>query len=145
MLDIGHLFILSVALFLVLTVLLLVERKLGRRVFLAKLRGFLDKVIVKISGFLGHWLSYLGRHILQLAWHYGVHRFLRFILSFLVVTYDKLETIFLRNRDRAKMIKKEKKKIKKAGHLGKIADHKVTTALTESQKKKLLAKKLEKE
>ncbi|MEZ4104258.1 MAG: hypothetical protein R3B60_03150 [Candidatus Paceibacterota bacterium] len=143
MFGIGHIFFLSVFLFITLSILLTIENNLGKRVLFSKLRGVFDSVVVAVTNFFLHWFNYFSRHIVKLSWYYSVHKFLRVILTTLIKVYDKLERLFLRNRDRAKVIKTEKKKIKKEGHLHMMADHKASVALTEAQKKKLLAKKLE--
>lgn len=112
--------------------------------FLATLRGKIDQIIDSITGYLTSKLTYLGRHIIKLSWYYSIHKVLRFILASLVKTYDLVEGIFMSNRDRARTIKIEKKSLHDSqGHFGQVAEHKVTTALSETQKKKLLQKKLE--
>lgn len=144
MFSIGHLFFLSVFAFIVLGILLTVENNLGKRILFSRLRSFFDLFLVQITGFFSRRFTYFNRHVVKLSWYYSVHKFLRLVLTALIKIYDKLENLFLRNRDRAKVIKTEKKKIKKEGHLYAVADHKASVALTEAQKKKLLAKKLEK-
>jgi hypothetical protein len=52
--------------------------------------------------------------------------------------------MFMSNRDRARTIKIEKKSLQNSdGHFGQVAEHKASSALSETQKKKLLQKKLE--
>lgn len=66
-------------------------------------------------------------------------------MTLLVRTYDHLEIVFMRNRDRARVIKIERKKMKNKSYLQHVVEHKETTSLSEDEKKKLLAKKLERD
>jgi hypothetical protein len=61
----------------------------------------------------------------------------------LVKAYDSLETVFISNRERARVLRAERRTVKKDNHLTVIGEYKATTALSPSQKKKLRAKKLE--
>lgn len=140
MLTVGSIFILSTIAFVLLAGFLSIEEKKGR-LFLSQARGRLDRALDAFVQFISDKLSYLGRHIFKLGWHYGIHKFLRFIMTVLVKSYDLLERWFMSNRERARVIKLEKK-IKASGHLGEVAKHKEESALTEAQKKKLLSKKL---
>ncbi len=144
MLSIGQLFLLSLGLFSLLLYIVSWEERKGSRFLLSRLRNYLDSIIDKVTDFLVTKLTYLGRHIIKLSWYYGIHKALRLILTALVKFYDLLEDIFIRNRDRARTIKIEKRSMNQSqGHLSQVAEHKVSTALTESQKKQLLKKKLE--
>jgi hypothetical protein len=144
MLSIGPLFALSLSLFSIFAYLISLEENRGKRFLFSRLRSELDNIIEKITSFLLTRLTYLGRHIIKLSWYYGIHKALRLILTGLIKTYDFLETAFMRNRDRARTLKIEKRTyVQSHSHLGQMAEHKASTALTESQKKKLLQKKLE--
>jgi hypothetical protein len=57
--------------------------------------------------------------------------------------YASFEKIFERNRNRTKKLRMEKRQLNSINHLSQMADHKVDTALTPAQKKKLRHKKLE--
>ncbi len=144
MLSVGQLFVLSLVLFLVYALFVRYEERRGERVFLSKGRAWLDSIVVRITAAISSKLLYLGRHIIKLSWYYGIHKILKVILTALVKAYDFLETIFMRNRDRARTLKVEKRSINQnQGHFEQVAEHKASTALTETQKKKLLQKKLE--
>jgi hypothetical protein len=144
MLGIGPIFLLSISLFSIFAFLFSVEENKGHRVFLATLRGKIDEIIDAITKYLASKLTYLGRHIIKLSWYYSIHKVLRFILASLVKVYDLLEGMFMSNRDRARTIKIEKKSLQNSdGHFGQVAEHKASSALSETQKKKLLQKKLE--
>jgi len=137
-------FLVSLLLFILCASLFAYETKRGKRVFLAGLRNYIDTLLVRVTAWLSRRLTYLGRHIIKLSWYYSIHKVLRFILASLVRAYDFLEAAFMRNRDRARTLKIEKKTLfAPKGHFGQVADHKASTALTEAQKKKLLQKKLE--
>jgi hypothetical protein len=139
----GYLFLLCALTFVILAWLFSYERARGRRVFLAGFRNRLDDAFEQITLVLAAKLNYLGRHIIKLSWYYGIHKTLRFILAALVKSYDYLEGFFMRNRERARTIKLEKRTMQSEGHLVQVAEHKASTALTDSQKKRLLQKKLE--
>lgn len=139
-----QLFLVSLLLFIFCASLFAYESKRGKRVVLGGVRDFLDNVLVKVTTWLSRKLTYLGRHIIKLSWYYSIHKVLRFVLASLVRAYDYLEAAFMKNRDRARTLKIEKKTMfAPKGHFGQVADHKASTALTEAQKKKLLQKKLE--
>jgi hypothetical protein len=145
MLSSGPLFILSLSLFSVYAIFVTLEQRRGKRFLLGGVREKLDNAVLIIYSFAARWLNYLGRHIIQLSWYYSIHRFLRMILTALVKSYDRLELIFLNNKARARVLKMEKKNLQGGGHLQQVSDHKAQTSLTASQKKKLKAKKLERE
>lgn len=140
----GHLFVLCIAIFLLYALLVSFEKKKGKRIFLAGLRDFFDRVLVRISNFLGHWSNFIVKHVIKLSWYYSIHRSLQFVMTVLVKAYDRLEVLFMNNRNRARLIKIERKKMKQGSHLEQVADHKEAVSLSEVEKKKLLAKKLEK-
>jgi len=144
MLGLGQILILNFGLFVIFAWVFSMEQKNQQRLFLSNFRARLDEVTEKTIDFLFSKINYLGRHVIKLSWYYGLHRFLRLALVSLVKAYDFLEAIFTENRDRARRLKIEKKKIDQSNsHLGQVAEHKTATALSAGQKKKLLQKKLE--
>jgi hypothetical protein len=144
MLSIGPLFILSASLFTFFAWLFAVEARRGQRIFLSSFRQRLDTIIDGVTVYLARKLTYIGRHTIKLSWYYSIHKVLRLILSGLVKFYDYLESIFMRNRARARTLKLEKRGLgTPEGHFTQVAEHKASSALTETQKKKLLQKKLE--
>ena len=78
---------------------------------------------------------YIGRYIITLSWYYSLHAFLKLILHFLAGVYTVIEAILHRNRDRARVIRTERKRALNS-HLTVLAEHKIETKLTDSQKKK---------
>lgn len=145
MLGLGQILIINIILFVICAWVFAVERKRGQRLFLVNFRAGIDSLLDKLTKYIGNKLVYFTRHILKLSWYYGLHKFLRAILSGLVKTYDFFEAIFTANRDRAKKLKLEKKQLseKNDSHLGQVAEHKAATALSAGEKKKLLKNKLE--
>ena len=144
MLSVGQLFVLSLFLFFVVALFVRHEEKKGHRVFLRAPREKLDSFVAGVTGYISAKLLYLGRHIIKLSWYYSIHKVLRLALTALVKAYDFLEEVFMRNKDRARKLKVEKRTINQnQGHLGQMAQHKASTALSDAQKKKLLQKKLE--
>ena len=144
MLGTGTFFVLSSVLLAFFLWFFASEEKREVRYFLGSLRNLLDKKIETITNFILKNLLYLGRHMIKLSWYYSIHKMLRLILTLLVKMYDSLELYFIRNKERARTIKLEKKSfIASESHLGQVAEHKASTTLTAGQKKKLLQKKLE--
>lgn len=139
----GSFLLLSLGLFLVCAVVTALEEKRQKRLFLSGLRGWLDSLFEQIYSYLGLKIHLLVRHTIKLSWYYSLHSALRAVMTILVRTYDRLELVFMDNRERAKVLRAEKRSITKNNHLTAIGEHKASTALTPAQKKKLRAKKLE--
>ncbi len=129
---------------LLVLVSLLTQAELRRdeRFFGSKLRAKLDDWFSTIYHIIVRRIRYVVRLTLQLSWYYSLHNTLRAILTLLVRIYDRLELSFLNNREKAKVLRLEKREIWKNNHLSEIEAHKVANALTPIQKKRLRAKKL---
>jgi hypothetical protein len=136
-------FAMSIGVFTLMLIAVQVERKKQKRLFAAKIRGWLDK---KISG-LEMWIvrswNHFVRYVVQLNWYYSIHSVLKTLLLTIQVFYSSFEKIFERNRSRTKKLRMEKRELSTVTHLSQMADHKIDTALTTAQKKKLRHKKLE--
>ena len=136
-------FAMSIGVFTLMLVMVQIERRKQKRLFAAKVRGWFDR---KISGFemwvVRTW-NHFVRYVVQLNWYYSIHSVLKTLLLAIQVFYASFEKIFERNRDRAKKLRMEKRQLNSINHLSQMADHKVDTALTPTQKKKLRHKKLE--
>ncbi len=144
MLGTGTFLVLSLLLFVCSVLLIAMEKKRDKRFFLVGVRSWLDTKIDEVANYILQKLVYLGRHTIKLSWYYSIHKALRLVLTILVKAYDSLEVYFMHNKARARTIKLEKKQLLNSdNHLGQMAEHKVQTALTEGEKKKLLRKKLE--
>lgn len=146
MLITGSVFTISLTLFVILAVLTSLEKRRSRRLFLSAFRNWLDRTLEAVVSFFAQKYRYLVRHIIQLSWYYSIHSALKTSMTLLVKAYDALEEIFISNRERAKVLRAERRKLTAVrNHLTEIEEHKVTTALTTSQKKKLKARKLERD
>jgi len=122
------------------------EEGRGRRIFFGSLRAFIDSLLIRATEGVRTKYRYLIRHTIQLSWYYSIHSALKTVLTLLVKAYDSLEQVFLSNRERAKVLRAERRKLTATRtHLTDIGEHKANTALTTSQKKKLKARKLERD
>ncbi len=137
-----YLFLLSLGLFFLVALLTRQEAVRGQRFVLSAVRGWFDSILESLYEQLKHKIEVLVRHTIKLSWYYSIHSTLRAILTVLVKTYDRLELVFMRNRERAKVLRAEKRAMQNPSHLTVIGEHKASTALSPSQKKKLRAKKL---
>jgi hypothetical protein len=145
MLNAGYLFLISGVLFVAVITLTSLEEKRQQRLVLADLRSSLDQFIVKFAKSVRNKLHYLIRHIIKLSWYYSIHSMLRAVMGLLVKAYDSLEMVVINNRERARRLRAEGRVLMQDNHLAEIERHKASTALTASQKKKLRAKKLERD
>jgi len=136
-------FAMSIGVFTLMLIVVQLERRKQKRVFAAKVRRWLD---TKIGGF-ERWIvrtwHHFVRYVVQLNWYYSIHSVLKTVLLGIQVCYRSFEKIFERNRNRTKKLRMEKRQLNSDNHLSQMADHKVDTALTPAQKKKLRNKKLE--
>ena len=146
MLSAGPLFLLSATLLVLYSLITSLEEKRQERFILKSLRAGFDTIVSNIFLYLQKKIRYIVRHTIKLSWYYSLHSALKAVLTILVGIYDRLEGVFIQNRERARGLRAEKKAfLKETNHLTAISDHKASTALTPSQKKKLRAKKLERD
>lgn len=146
MLSAGPLFLLSASLLFLYSLVTSLEEKRQERFILKSLRAGLDNMVSNVFLYLQKKLRYIVRHTIKLSWYYSLHSALKAVLTLLVGVYDRLEGVFIENRERARGLRAEKKALlKEANHLTVISEHKASMALTPGQKKKLRAKKLERE
>jgi hypothetical protein len=147
MLSAGPLFLLSASLLVLYSLVTSLEERRQERFILKSLRSGLDVMVTTVFLYLQKKLRYIVRHTIKLSWYYSLHSALRAVLTLLVGIYDRLEGVFIQNRERARGLRAEKKAMLKeeANHLTVISEHKASMALTPNQKKKLRAKKLERD
>ena len=147
MITAGPLFVLSVSLLVVYSLVTSLEERRRERFILKSFRAGLDRTVDAFFLYLQKKLHYIVRHTIKLSWYYSLHSALKATLTLLVGAYDRLEGVFIQNRELARSLRAEKKALlrKEANHLTIISEHKAAIALTASQKKKLRAKKLERE
>jgi len=136
-------FAMSIGVFTLMLILVQVERKRGKRLFATTIRGWLDAQINSFETWLVRTWKHFVRYVVQLNWYYSIHSVLKTLLLTIQVFYASFEKIFERNRNRTKKLRMEKRQLHTVNHLSQMADHKVDTALTTAQKKKLRHKKLE--
>ncbi len=115
------------------------EAVAGRRFFLARVRGRFDTVLLSITGRIERFIRYVVRYLITLSWYYSLHAFLKVSMKSLAGTYHVLESILIRNRDRARALRKERKQAI-VNHLTHIADHKAETKLSPAAERKLKEK-----
>lgn len=109
------------------------EQKRGARFVASRLRLRLDSWLEHLAGGVTHAMRYVVRYIITLSWYYSLHALLKVFLRFLAGVYHAVEAVLIRNRDRARVIRKEKRS---AGHLEAIAEHKAETKLTAAEIRK---------
>lgn len=125
----------SGTLFVLFSWLFSVESRRGGRLLLAQKRAWLDEVLESVSHSFERKIIYIGRYIITLSWYYSLHAFLKLVLQFLASIYTVVERILHKNRDKARVIRTERKRATRS-HLTDLHDHKQNTKLTETQKKK---------
>jgi hypothetical protein len=135
-----------------LSVIVGVEERRGVRIFLSSARSYGDLGVVTVTRLIAKFVRYVDHHVVRLTWYYSLHSLLQAALRVVVSLYDYLEQRFHLNRKRARALRAERRGVKigapvtpsaTTSHLGAIAEHKETVALTEKEKQKLKTKKLE--
>jgi hypothetical protein len=112
------------------------EAVAGHRFFLASLRSRLDSGLTKVTNAVERFIRYVVRYIITLSWYYSLHAFLKVTMKSLAGAYHVLESMLIRNRDRARALRKERKQAS-VNHLTHIADHKAETKLSPAAERKL--------
>lgn len=111
------------------------EEQQGRRVILASIREGVDHFIVRVVSWCERVIRYIVRYVITLSWYYSLHAFLKVMMKSLAGAYHVLESMLIRNRDRARALRKERRSVTK-NHLTQIADHKAETKLTPAEERK---------
>lgn len=119
------------------------ERRRGRRFFAVRFRAWLDRVVAWFLQGIQRNGNHFMKYIVQLNWYYSIHSVLRTILRTLVALYTYFETVFERNRKRAKELRSEKRQLDKDNHLQQMTVHRADTALSPSEQRQLRKRKLE--
>ncbi len=118
----------------ILTGVFALEDTNGKMVVLgAPRRRFNTALTTLIARAMG-WHPYVGRGFMRLILHYLAHGLLRRILIGIRRIERWIEQLMRQNRQVAKTIDAEKRQ---NSHLQAIADHKLETALTEREKRRL--------
>ena len=127
--------------FLILASLFSAEKQSGHKFVAGGMRYYLDKKLEDSITRIKHFFVYIGKYIITLSWYYSLHTFLKLTLQFLAGLYYMIEKILHSNRDKARVIRKEKKRASQT-HLELLQEHQDENKLTESQKKQLKDKAL---
>ncbi len=130
----------SLVLFFTSARIFALENHRGRRMFAPGLRSWLDGRLHTLAVVTDRKVTYVSRYIITLSWYYSLHAFLKVLLQSVAGVYYFIEKILHRNRDRARVIRIEKKKAH--SHFSQIAEHKAKTALTPAEKIKRKEKAL---
>lgn len=120
----------SFLLFVIHAVVCKLEAQRGYRLYGTSIRRSFDIVCERWYEYIAKKMIYLGRYIITLSWYYSLHTLLVVVMRFIASIYNAIEVIVLRNRDRAKKIRSERRR----SHLTDIADHRVATALSPKEK-----------
>ncbi len=142
MMSSGAVFLVSLGAFIVYAFITRQEQVLGRRFLLDTTRTTLDEWFLRSSVAVSDRIRRIVRHTIKLSWYYSIHKALRVLLLGIVALYDKLELVFINNRERAKVLRSERRALGERNHLTEISEHKASTALSPKEKKKLRARKL---
>jgi hypothetical protein len=126
-----------------MAVVVRVEEARGKRLLLGGVRQVLDAKIFSLGRWCDGVWHHFVRYIVQLGWYYSIHSLLRTILQVLVSVYTYIENIFERNREKTKVLRRERKQKTRQTHLTQIAEHKAEVALTPSEQAALRQQKLE--
>ncbi len=132
----------SIVSFMLALLLTSFERKQGSRLLFSRIRDRLDTCVSNVYRKLKAAEVYVIRHVITLSWYYSIHSFLKFILQFLGYTYNRIESVLLKNREKARQIRREKR-LSSRNHLTAIAEHKAETTLSPQEQKKLKDKTLQ--
>jgi hypothetical protein len=138
----GSLFLLSAGVFFLYAFIVRQEVVKGRRLLLSGFRDQIDVWLERGYSMVRERTGRLYRLTIKLSWYYSIHSALRTLLSLLVKMYDRIEEVFISNRERAKVLRAEKKQLRERNHLEAMIDHKEAVALTPKEKKKLRDKRL---
>lgn len=132
----------SAALFISLMWAVAAERKRGKRFLLTRVRAWFDKHIAAIGLRTTLAWDHFTKYFLQLSWYYTVHSFLQATLRTIVAFYESIEQKFEMNRKRTRKLRAEKNQVTSENHLTEMTRHKIDTALTPAQQKRLKDKQL---
>ncbi len=118
----------------ILTGVFRLEDRSGKIVVLGGVRRWFNGTLTALVARAMGWHPYVGRGFMRLILHYLAHGLLRRILIGIRRIEHWIEQLMRQNRQVAKSIDAEKRH---SSHLQAIADHKVETALSEREKRRL--------
>ena len=100
---------------------------------LGMVRDWIDERLASLQRRLSHFTLHFGSGYVRILFHFIAHRVLDWLLKILKGFQGLLNRLQKHNKVKAKTIREEQEK----NHLDLIAEHKVTTALTEAEKQEL--------
>lgn len=112
------------------------ERVAGRRLFLARFRGWLDAVAARVERSVALVADYIGRRVIKFTWYYSLHSFFRGLRALLERLYYYVEHRMRLHHHQARAARSANNSPSTSSHLSEMAEHKQATALTEAEKKK---------
>jgi hypothetical protein len=130
-------------LFVVMAVVVQIEEVRGKRLFLGGVRQVLDAKVSALYAWFDTVWHHFVRYVVRLGWYYSIHSLLKAVLRVLVSIYTYVEHVFEENREKTKLLRKERKQKTQQTHLTQIADHRAETALTSTEQATLRKQKLE--
>lgn len=113
------------------------EDRAGRLLVLSAVRQWFNECVEGVYKRITGWHPYAGRGFVRLMLHYLVHTLLKRVLRLVRRVEQWIERVMRQNRQVAKSIDAGNRP---QTHLEAIAEHKVETALTEREKRRLRAK-----
>lgn len=116
-----------------------IEARRGQRVFLRRVRSFLDALILKIFYAITRLQFHFGAGAVRMFAHYCVHKLLSLSLWLLRTGERFLRHLQRQNKIVATVVRREQAKT----HLDAIAEHKASVTLTEAEKEKIKQQSLE--
>ena len=122
--------------------LLYLEHKKGQRLFLVRLRGFLDKLLRYLFNLITLYKQWLMTHVVKATWHMTAYRFFQFMKLPVQRIAHYLEAKMHINRRRLIEIKTLGQT--KPSKLSHMREHKEATSLSEEERTKLKRESIEK-
>lgn len=110
---------------------------------LARFRFFIDRLLEVIYAWCSKRWRHFSRYMVKLNWYYSLHALLQTCLRLIVASFHYFEVMFENNRQRAKMLRAEKRKLRQEQtHLDKMVAHKKDVSLSPEEQKNLKEEKL---
>lgn len=123
----------ALALVIIAGVFRVEDAREGRLVVFKTARVLFDKIITMVFYRLSKLDTYIGKGFARLMLHYAAHNILRSTLLLIQKLENKIKGLLKRNTQVAKDLRLTKEKT----HLDHIAEHRIETALSDAQKKKM--------
>ena len=129
----------SGVLLLLVSVLFSVEERRGRRIVLSRVRTWLDERTERTAARFDRMRHYVGTGSFRAMFHYVLHG----VISRLGHASERASSYFRRLERHNRKMARQVRDVQKKSHLDLIAEHKVTTALSEKEREELKQRSLE--